>query len=83
MTLPYERKGSINRTRQFLIDLCNPKETPRVPKDIRDRARGLLKHYPGEYYMDEVSKEAPRIFGDEPDFEISEYVKENQYDRKK
>lgn len=52
MTLPYERTNSVNRTRKFLIDLMNPKETPRVPKDIRQYARSLLKHYPSEFEMD-------------------------------
>ena len=52
MTVPFERVSSVNRTRQFLIDLMNPKATPRVPKDIRQQARSLLRHYPSGYEME-------------------------------
>lgn len=63
MTLPYERKAAIDNTRRFLIDLCNPKETPRIPQSVRERARSLLRHYPGKYYMQEIAEELPHIFG--------------------
>lgn len=33
-------------TQRFLIDLLNPKVTPRVPKEIRDRAYQCLKNTP-------------------------------------
>jgi hypothetical protein len=33
------------------MDLCNPKKTPRVPSEVRDRARSLLKHYPRKFDM--------------------------------
>ena len=64
MTLPVERKNAVLYTEQFLIDLCNPKVTPRVPGHIRDRARGLLRHYPGKYYMELASEQAPTVFGE-------------------
>ncbi len=51
MTVPFERLSAVNRTRQFLIDLMDPKATPRVPKDIRQQARALLRHYPSSYEM--------------------------------
>lgn len=57
MTLPFEEKRAINYTRKFLMDLTNPKATPRVPKDIRDRASSLLRHYPYEYRVDEIMPE--------------------------
>jgi hypothetical protein len=63
MTMPFERKWSVEHTEKFLIDLMDPKKTPRVPKYIRERARQCLRHYPSEYYMQEVSKLAPEIFG--------------------
>ena len=46
MTLPHEEAYAIARTRQFLLDLLNPKATPRVPKAVRKRAHTLSKHYP-------------------------------------
>ena len=51
MTVPFERTSAVNRTRKFLIDLMDPKATPRVPKDIRMHARSLLRHYPSETEM--------------------------------
>ena len=64
MTIPRERKNAVMRTREFLRSLCVPKQTPRVPSDIRDQARSLLKHYPSELYMDMASEQAPEVFGD-------------------
>lgn len=57
MTLPFEEKRSINYTRQFLYDLLIPSKTPRVPKEIRDRARSLLRHYPADYRVDQIMPE--------------------------
>ena len=54
MTMPYERKNSVIRTEQFLISLCDPKQTPRVPSAVRQEARRLLKHYPTEYHVDQI-----------------------------
>jgi hypothetical protein len=51
MTLPFERTSAVNKTRKFLIDLMDPKATPRVPKDIRRHAHSLLRHYPSEVEM--------------------------------
>lgn len=65
MTLPDERYRAVRYTEQFLCDLLDSKKTPRVPRDIRLRARSLLKHYPGEYYMDKASDELPEVFGKE------------------
>ena len=64
MTMNYERRNAVNRTRELLFDLLNPKKTPRVPKAIREEARCCLKHYPGEYYMEIAKEQAPEIFGD-------------------
>lgn len=65
MTLPDERYRSIKYTRDFLFELMDPKQTPRVPKDIRRRAASLLKHYPGDYYMDQVADQMPGLFAKE------------------
>ena len=64
MTLPYERKHAVKNTERFLLDLSNPRITPRIPKEIRDRARSLLKHYPTGLNMGEASNQAPAVFGD-------------------
>ena len=62
MTLPYERKRAVTHTEKFLLDLCNSKVTPRVPKEVREQARSLLRHYPSKYHMDQVSELAPEVF---------------------
>ena len=62
MTLPDERYRAVVQTRRFLMDLCNPAHTPRVPKLIRDTARSMLRHYPDDYDMNKVSQTSPDIF---------------------
>lgn len=64
MTMNYERRNAVNRTREFLVDLMNPKKTPRVPKEIREEAYRCLKHYPGEYDIERAAEQSPEIFGD-------------------
>jgi len=64
MTMPNERRYAVNRTRDFLYDLLDPKKTPRVPKLIRDRAYRCIKHYPSEFYMDIAKEQAPEVFGE-------------------
>ena len=64
MTIPVERKHAVKNTEQFLKDLMDPKKTPRVPGEIRNRARGLLKHYPTGLYMEMAAEQAPDVFGD-------------------
>ena len=46
MTLPHEEARAVVYTRAFLVSLLDPKQTPRIPGDIRKQARNLLKHYP-------------------------------------
>jgi len=65
MTLPIERKNAVVNVERFLLDLCDPKITPRVPLSVRGRARSLLKHYPLKYDMDRAAEQAPDVFGDE------------------
>ena len=61
MTLPDERYRALERTEEFLISLCNPKRTPRVPKEIRDHARWLLRHYPTKYNLECLADASPDI----------------------
>jgi hypothetical protein len=60
MTVPIERYYAISNTRQFLIDLCDPKKT-KVSTEIRRMARSLLKHYPTEYELDEITEQSEVI----------------------
>ena len=61
MTLPYERYNAVKWTEKFLIELLDPKQTPRVPRLIRERAYALLKHYPGGYNLDVIATKCPEV----------------------
>ena len=61
--MPIERNWAIKNTRQFLVDLMDPKKTPRVPSVVRKEAYRCLKHYPGDYHMEEAQRLAPSVFG--------------------
>lgn len=63
MTLPDQRFHAVRWTEEFLMALIDPKQTPRVPKEIRRRAASLLKHYPSQFHMDMAASAAPDIFG--------------------
>lgn len=67
MTMPCERKWAIDNTRILLYNLMDPKKTPRVPKAVRLEAYRCLKHYPGEYHMEQAQKIAPQVFGEYKD----------------
>lgn len=62
MTLPDERYRAVKSAEALLLDLLDPKQTPRVPKTVRARARAVLRHYPTQWDMDRVSAELPEIF---------------------
>ena len=47
---------------QLLKDLCDSSKTPRVPKIIRQRASGCLRHYPSTWDLDRASTAAPDVF---------------------
>jgi hypothetical protein len=64
MTIPIERTWAISNVREFLRSLCNPKETPKVPRPVRLQAARLLKHYPRDYDMEQAQTLAPGVFGD-------------------
>jgi hypothetical protein len=66
MTLPDERYRALINAKIFLLKLCNPKDTPKVPSIIRQQARSVLKHYPSNYEMEKISEALPDIFSSEP-----------------
>ena len=61
MTLPDERYRAIRITETLLTDLCNSKTTPRVPREIRQRAAQCLRHFPGEYDLTQLEAAAPHV----------------------
>jgi hypothetical protein len=69
MTVPVERTNAVLNTQEFLYSLLDPKKTPRVPKEIREQAHRLLRHYPTKFDMDTISdredanNNIPKVFG--------------------
>ena len=83
MTLPDERYRAVIQTRRFLLDLCNPQHTPRVPKIIREHARAMLRHYPSDWDMNRAADGAPDVFQERMEavtrlFKQYEELKENK-----
>jgi hypothetical protein len=61
MTLPDERYRAIMYAKSFCEDLLDPKKTPRVPKGVRKRALGVLRHFPDDYYLSMLAEARPDI----------------------
>jgi hypothetical protein len=62
MTLPDERYRALRCGHQMLLDLLNPKITPKVPKYVRQRALGVLRHYPNSYHFAKIVEKLPEDF---------------------
>ncbi len=83
MTLPDERYRAVLAAETLLKDLCDPNKTPRVPKIIRQRASGVLRHYPGRWDMEQVAEASPHVFAERMEavtrlFKQYEQSKENK-----
>jgi hypothetical protein len=62
MTLPDERYRAVLAAERLLLDLCDPRTTPRVPQMIRSRARAALRHFPSQFDLDCAAERAPNVF---------------------
>ena len=62
MTLPDERYRALRCGQQMLMDLLDPKITPKVPKHIRKRALDILRHYPSSYHFTKIVEKMPEDF---------------------
>ena len=63
MTVPSERTQAVLRTRRFLMDLADPKVTPRIPLRLRRQALSLLKHLPTGADLSKAAQASPDTFG--------------------
>ena len=59
MTLPDERFRALKQGKKLLEELCDPGKTPRVPSIVRDRARGVLRHYPSDFELERIADSCP------------------------
>jgi hypothetical protein len=84
MTLPDERYRAMRCGYQFLIELCNPQATPKVPRAVRERARSILRHYPVNYHFDMIAEALPKEFSKTSSFlrlvENKKDVNDDQFD---
>lgn len=64
MTMPDERYRAVLYAEEFLRALSDPNITKRIPKEIRQRARGILRHYPSAWDLDNAAKAAPDVFAE-------------------
>ena len=62
MTLPDERYRAVRMATELLMDLCDAKRTPRVSKEVRQRAAAALRHYPSKWDMDRAAAACPEVF---------------------
>lgn len=62
MTMNYERRNAVNRTRELLVDILKNKYA--VSNNLWEEVRCCLKHYPGDFDMERAAEQAPEIFGD-------------------
>lgn len=64
MTMPDEMFNAIRNARLFMQALMDPKQTPKVPREIRKRARDRLKHFPSEYDIKQLENMYENIHED-------------------
>lgn len=68
MTIPFERTRALILTYELLQRLQDPKETPRVPRWLREEARILLRHFPTYSSIEMAHKALPHLYGPVPPF---------------
>ncbi len=61
MTLPDERYRSLKQAKKLLEELVDPGKTPRVPAVVRERARGVLRHFPSDYEFEVMASNCPNL----------------------
>ena len=66
MTMPDERYRAIKHGKKLLEELCDSGRTPRVPSMVRDRARGVLRHYPSDWDIDTMAEKCPDMLDKQP-----------------
>ena len=64
MTMPDERYRAVLYAEEFLRAISDSNITKRVPKELRQRARGILRHYPNTWDMQQAAEGAPDVFAE-------------------
>jgi hypothetical protein len=71
VTTPEERTRTVLQTKDFLVELIRPEQTPGIPDAVRREAHRLLRHYPGLSELALAHRALPMFFGDVPHCEPS------------
>jgi hypothetical protein len=66
MTLADERYRALKQGMKLLEELLDPGKTPRVPSMVRERARGILRHFPTDYDIDRMADGCPDVLDNRP-----------------
>jgi hypothetical protein len=61
MTMPDERYRAMVEGLKLIEDLLIPQVTPRVPSNIRERARWIMRHYPNANEMERLADSTPNL----------------------
>ncbi len=61
MTTSEDRYKALKQSRKLLEELCDPGKTPRVPSIVRDRARGILRHFPNDKEVENLVESNPNM----------------------
>lgn len=64
MTLPDERYRAVMAAKELLMDLTDPKATPRIPQMLRLRAGHCLRHFPSNWDMQQAAEGSPHVFAE-------------------
>jgi hypothetical protein len=59
MTMPDERYRAMVEGLKLIQDLLIPHVTARVPTNIRERARWILRHHPSAYELARLAQQSP------------------------
>ncbi len=59
MTMPDERYRAMLEGMRLIEDLLIPQVTPRVPGNIRERARWIMRHYPNQFELEQIANAVP------------------------
>lgn len=81
MTLPDERYRAVLYAEEFLRAISDPSITKRVPKELRQRARGILRHYPNTWEMNRAARQAPDIFAERIE-DVTRMIKQYEENKK-
>lgn len=62
--MPDERFRAVLYAEEFLRAIADPSITKRIPKEVRQRARGILRHYPSTWDMQQAAEASPHVFAE-------------------